>query len=82
MWTDLMKASVTDHFHSRHRRLNEDSMITRPDLNQPVFIRVRRKCGPVFLPDGEQQLLEKDSQHMLRYTSIREYLRRGWVELL
>ncbi|KAK4049225.1 GINS complex subunit [Microbotryomycetes sp. JL221] len=56
--------------------------LREPNLSQAVFIRVRKDCGPVVLPEGSVVRFDQGSQHMLRYSTIRTLLERDEVELI
>ncbi|KAM0791923.1 hypothetical protein ACM66B_004177 [Microbotryomycetes sp. NB124-2] len=56
--------------------------VKEPDLTKAVFIRTRRACGPVLLPDGSLVNFDRNSQHMLRYSTVRTLLERDEVELI
>ncbi|POW12455.1 hypothetical protein PSTT_04479, partial [Puccinia striiformis] len=45
---NLLYDSVLDQLPIKYRKLDEDHMIIRPNLDQGVFIIVRSSCGPAF----------------------------------
>ncbi|BGP34659.1 GINS complex subunit [Rhodotorula toruloides] len=53
-----------------------------PDFSKPVFLRARKDCPPVVLPDGEVITFMSGSQHMCRYSTVRALLESGDVELI
>ncbi|SCV73330.1 BQ2448_7256 [Microbotryum intermedium] len=61
---------------------DHEAPVAEPDLSSAVFCRVRRACGPVVLPDGTLMSFEEGSQHMLRYSTIRDLLAKDFVELI
>lgn len=60
-----------------------DSMITTPELNQPVFIRVIRQ-KPIILNLGDEGELElvQNGVYVVIYRLIRTYLELGDIELI
>ncbi|PLW13676.1 hypothetical protein PCANC_01691 [Puccinia coronata f. sp. avenae] len=78
---NLLYDSVLDQLPIKYRKLDEEHMIIRPDLDQGVFIFVRASCGPVYLPGTEPLMLEKGSRHFITYRSIKTYLESGHVKL-
>ncbi|OAV88859.1 hypothetical protein PTTG_08819 [Puccinia triticina 1-1 BBBD Race 1] len=78
---NLLYDSVLDQLPIKYRKLDEDHMIIRPDLDQGVFIIVRSSCGPVYLPHAEPLMLEKGSVHFIKYRSIKPFLESGHIKL-
>jgi len=78
---NLLYDSVLDQLPSKYRKLDEDHMIIRPDLDEGVFAIVRSPCGPVYLPNSEPLMLEKGSIHFITYRSIKPFLESGHVKL-
>jgi len=58
------------------------SMISRPDLNRPVFIRAKQDCGPILLPDGGSLDIKKRAIHLISYQLVDQLVLRGEVELI
>ncbi|KAL9936112.1 hypothetical protein V8E36_004954 [Tilletia maclaganii] len=58
------------------------NMVVQPDLDEPAFIRCRRDCGQLRLPDGEMVELVQGSIHLLRYSSVQYLVEQGRVEML
>ncbi|POW05356.1 hypothetical protein PSHT_10828, partial [Puccinia striiformis] len=79
---NLLYDSVLDQLPIKYRKLDEDHMIIRPDLDQGVFIIVRSSCGPAVLPHTEPLMLEKGSKHFICYRSIKPFLESGHVKLV
>ncbi|KAA1072810.1 GINS complex subunit [Puccinia graminis f. sp. tritici] len=78
---NLLYDSVLDQLPIKYRKLDEDHMIIRPNLDQSVFIIVRSSCGPVYIPHEEPLMLEKGSIHFINYRSIKSFLESGHVKL-
>ncbi|ODV66397.1 putative subunit of the GINS complex [Hyphopichia burtonii NRRL Y-1933] len=59
------------------------SMITKPDLNVPVFIRVK-STKPIYIPLGDDEELEliENGIYVVKYKLIKKYLELGDVELI
>jgi len=89
------KALLESHFHASAlnglpenlRSLNEEdehglSMVSRPNVKQGVFVRARRHCAPVSLPDGGTLEMERGGIHLVQYATIEGLLRLGDVELV
>ncbi|KAL7005632.1 GINS complex subunit [Cystobasidiomycetes sp. EMM_F5] len=74
--------SVTQNIPERLRRLDEEEMIVKPDLEVAVFARALKNCPAIRLPDGAELEMQKGNIHMLRYKSIRRLLRDGDVRLV
>ncbi|KAI7953802.1 hypothetical protein MJO28_006349 [Puccinia striiformis f. sp. tritici] len=79
---NLLYDSVLDQLPIKYRKLDEDHMIIRPNLDQGVFIIVRSSCGPAVLPHTEPLMLEKGSKHFICYRSIKPFLESGHVKLV
>lgn len=79
---NLLYESVLDQLPPKYRKLDEDGMVIKPDLDQGVFIIVRSDCGPVHLPNSEAIMLEKGSKHFINYRSIKSFLQSGHVKLV
>jgi len=58
------------------------SMVTRPNVDHPVFIRARRRCAPVTLPNGSTLEMERGDIHLVRYRVIEHVLRLGDAQLI
>lgn len=56
-------------------------VVVRPELDAPVFVRIRRNLGDVNLMDNVALPFMKDDVFVLRYRFIRDLLHRGQVEL-
>ena len=54
---------------------------SRPNLSAAVFVSVKDDVGEVEC-EGESVQLERDSQHMLQYTSISHLLDEERVQLI
>ncbi|KAM0750867.1 hypothetical protein T439DRAFT_356602 [Meredithblackwellia eburnea MCA 4105] len=65
-----------------HKKLDDATLFPQPDFAQAVLVRARRNCPTVIVPDGTSMNFEKDSQHLVRYSTIRELLRLDYVELV
>ncbi|KDQ07792.1 hypothetical protein BOTBODRAFT_647737 [Botryobasidium botryosum FD-172 SS1] len=61
---------------------NGRSMITEPDKDRGVFVRARKKCENVRLPNGDSLTIEKGSIHLLRYRTVEDLVARAEVELI
>ncbi|KAF8321336.1 GINS complex Sld5 component [Clavulina sp. PMI_390] len=59
-----------------------DGAIGAPNLKQGVFVRARRNCPPVTLPDGETLEMKQGGIHLVQYGSIHRLLTLGDVELV
>jgi len=58
------------------------SMVTRPNIDQPVFIRARRRCAPVTLSNGGTLEMDRGDIHLIRYRMIEHLLRLGDAQLI
>jgi len=58
------------------------SMVSQPDLDRSVFIRVKEDCGPVILPDGNQIEFKKRGIYLISYRVVEDLVLRGQVELV
>ncbi|ORX54779.1 GINS complex, Sld5 component [Piromyces finnis] len=68
------------------QNLNENNMIVKPTLDEPVFCRVKEDIGEVQI-QGRQGIsitinMKKNNVFMLRYKAIESFLEEGRVELL
>ncbi|KAK4694421.1 GINS complex subunit 4, partial [Phenoliferia sp. Uapishka_3] len=80
---EYFKTAAVDAMPARvHGYLSNPSYYTTPDWSQAVLMRARRDCPTVVLPDGSTMEFLKGSQHLVRYSTIRELLMRDYVELL
>jgi len=57
-------------------------VVSRPNVKQGVFVRARRHCAPVSLPDGGTLEMERGGIHLVQYATIEGLLRLGDVELV
>lgn len=60
-----------------------ENMVTKPDLNRPVFVKVLSSAPiEISLGDDEVLVLEKDGIYVVRYRLIKVYLEIGDVVLI
>jgi len=68
------------------QNLNENNMIVKPVLDEPVFCRIKEDIGEVQIQGSQggsaTANMEKNSIFMLRYKAIQSFLEEGRVELL
>lgn len=80
------RASFLSSLPENLQRLDDTAgglpMIEEPNLDSAVFCRVKRKCEKLIRIDDETLTLEKGSIYIIRYSSIRDLLEDGTVELI
>lgn len=68
------------------RTLTTDQAMIKPDLDMPVFVRVKKESTVLVPDEGENReeeiRLEENSQHILPYRCIMEHLKNGDVMLI
>ncbi|KAF8337347.1 GINS complex Sld5 component [Cantharellus anzutake] len=57
-------------------------MVTRPNLDQPVFVRAKKRCQPVTLTNGSTLEMERGDIHLVRYRAIEHLVRLGDAHLI
>ncbi|CAO1614778.1 unnamed protein product [Parajaminaea phylloscopi] len=90
-----LSASVLDYLPEGLRGLTDEygeggadgpaagnGMVTRPDVQQPVFIQCLEDCGSLDMPDGEPAALSQGSIHILSYARISHLVRQGRAVLV
>ncbi|CAO1636186.1 unnamed protein product [Jaminaea pallidilutea] len=84
-------SSVLDYLPEELRGLQDDvdassrglgGMVTRPNLDAPVFIRCVEDCGSLTMADDETAVLSKGSVHILSYGRVTRFIRQGRAELI
>ncbi|KIY44681.1 GINS complex, Sld5 component [Fistulina hepatica ATCC 64428] len=58
------------------------SMVTQSDLTRPVFVRARKDCEPIVLPDGTTLQMPKNHISLTPYNVVSHLVERGDVELV
>lgn len=80
---------MENHFHLlafRHmpgnfQEFNKTKMVVVPNVSSHVFIRAKDNIATVVVDDEEIDL-EENSQHVLPYSSVMEFVRSGSVQLV
>ncbi|GAA95619.1 uncharacterized protein L969DRAFT_85312 [Mixia osmundae IAM 14324] len=78
----LMVNSFVKGLPERLQALDTEEMVELPDMRSGIICMVRRACGPIQLPSGEELDLEPESIHLLQYHAIRPLLLRGDIRLV
>jgi GINS complex subunit 4 len=60
----------------------EKNMIVEPDMDTPVFVKIRKDVGEVNLIDNVSYPFVKNDVFLIRYQFVKHLLQRGIIDLI
>lgn len=82
LYTASFLKELPEHLRALDEASGDNSMITEPDLNKFVFVRVvSESARPIRFKEHEIEL-EKDDIHTIQYKYVKSHIKRGEVVLI
>jgi len=79
--------TILRHMPKRFNQLDRNKKIIEPNLNSFVFLKCNKHIDSVIIKNSlegqeEEIMLEDGSQHLMPYSSVAEFVKKGAVQLI
>lgn len=85
--TDNNFDTILRHMPDRYNKLERNKKIIEPNMNSFVFLKCNKQIDSVIIKNTlegleEEIVLEDGTQHLMPYSSIAEFVKKGDVQLI